>query len=55
VPGKGGPPWIELTSPHFTIWTDAGPERAREIMFEMERLRVILVHAMFPDSARGRQ
>lgn len=48
VPGKGGPPWIELTGPHFTIWTDAGPERAREIMFKMERLRVVLVHAMFP-------
>lgn len=48
VPGKGGPPWIELTSPHFTIWTDADPDRAREIMAKLERLRVILVYAVFP-------
>jgi hypothetical protein len=48
VPGKGGPPWIELTSPHFTIWTDADRDQAREIMAKMERLRVILVHAVFP-------
>jgi hypothetical protein len=48
VPGKGGPAWIELTSPHFTIWTDADPGRAREIMTKMERLRAILIYAVFP-------
>jgi hypothetical protein len=48
VPGMGGPPWIELTSPHFTLWTDADPDRARELMDKMERLRLILVHAVFP-------
>jgi hypothetical protein len=55
VPGKGGPAWIEMTSPHFTIWTDADPDRAREIMVKMERLRVLLVYAVFPTApAEGR-
>jgi hypothetical protein len=55
VPGKGGPAWIELTSPHFTVWTDADPDRAREIMAKMERLRVLLVYAVFPTApAEGR-
>lgn len=48
VPGQGGPPWIELTSPYFTIWTDADPGRARELLDKMERLRVLLIHAVFP-------
>lgn len=48
VPGKGGPPWIELTSPHFTIWTDGDLGRARALMRKMERLRLILVYAVFP-------
>ncbi|HEX7837310.1 MAG TPA: hypothetical protein VF469_07600 [Kofleriaceae bacterium] len=55
VPGKGGPAWIELTSPHFTIWADADPDRAREIMAKMERLRVLLAYAVFPTApAEGR-
>jgi hypothetical protein len=48
VPGQGGPPWIELTSPHFTLWTDADPDRARALLDKMERLRLIFVHAVFP-------
>ena len=27
VPGKGGPAWHELTSPHFVVWTDADGKR----------------------------
>jgi hypothetical protein len=48
VPGKGGPPWIELTSPHFTVWTDADLDWAHELIRKMERLRVILAYAVFP-------
>jgi hypothetical protein len=55
VPGKGGPPWIELTSPHFTIWTDGDPQRAHQLVRKMERLRQILVYTVFPTApAEGR-
>jgi hypothetical protein len=53
VPADGGPPWIELTSPHFTLWTDADPDRARELLGKMERLRLILVHAVFPTTPKA--
>lgn len=48
VPGKGGPAWIELSSQHFTAWTDGEPERVRELVRKMERLRLILIYAAFP-------
>jgi hypothetical protein len=48
VPGKGGPAWFELTSVHFTVWTDTSPQRARELVGEMERLRQLVAGAAFP-------
>jgi hypothetical protein len=48
VPGKGGPAWIELTSEHFTLWTDAAPGRARELVRKMEHLRQVIVGVAFP-------
>src|SRR5438105_2580100 len=56
VPGKGGPAWFELTSPHFTVWTDTSPERARELVRQMERLWRVLAGMVFssaPDAGRG--
>jgi hypothetical protein len=56
VPGKGGPAWFELTSPHFTVWTDTSPQRARELVRQMERLRQVIAGMVFPgvpDAARG--
>ena len=32
VRGKGGPAWTELTSQHFTVWTDGDPANVRELM-----------------------
>jgi hypothetical protein len=56
VPGQGGPPWVELTSPHFTVWTDGGPGRVRELVLRMERLHYILTRAVFStESADGRE
>ena len=52
VPGKGGPPWIELTSPHFTIWTDADPVRVRDLVRKMERLQQFVVGAVLPTALR---
>jgi len=55
VPSKGGPAWRELTSEHFTVWTDADPERARDLVRDMERFRQVLVGAAFPSvAASGR-
>jgi hypothetical protein len=51
VPGKGGPPWIELTSEHFLVWTDGSPERARELIREMERFRQIVLGGAFPGAS----
>ena len=42
LPGKGGPPWTELTSDHFVVWTDASVENGRELIRVMENLRQIL-------------
>ena len=55
VQGKGGPAWVELTSEHFTVWTDGDLERVREQVREMEYLRQLVVGVMFPSApASGR-
>lgn len=48
VPSLGGPAWTELTSEHFTMWTDASPQRGRELLREMERLRQVVLGIGFP-------
>lgn len=48
VPGKGGPAWIELSSEHFTMWTDAKPARARQLLQQIERFRRIIAGIAFP-------
>ncbi|HEX8107690.1 MAG TPA: DUF1570 domain-containing protein, partial [Kofleriaceae bacterium] len=54
VPGKGGPAWIELTSEHFTVWTDGDRAEARELVQQMEQLRQVVVGVTFPWVSRGR-
>lgn len=51
VPGKGGPPWLELTSEHFVVWTDAGEARARTLVREIEHLRQVVVGTAFPGAS----
>ena len=47
LPSKGGPPWVEASSAHFTVWTDA-PDRAKGLVQTMERLReVVFATALF--------
>lgn len=36
-------PWRQLTSEHFTIWTDTSPARARELVPTMENLRQVVL------------
>ncbi|MBV8762416.1 MAG: hypothetical protein JO257_34345 [Deltaproteobacteria bacterium] len=47
VPGRGGPAWIELTSEHVVLWTDAGEGRARTLVTEIEHLRQVVVGTAF--------
>jgi hypothetical protein len=42
---------MELTSEHFTLWTDAPAERARRIVQKMERLRRIVLGTAFENAA----
>ena len=53
VPGKGGSAWLELTSEHFTVWTDADPVTAHELVNELEHARQVIVGIAFPDASRG--
>ena len=53
VPGKGGPAWRELTSEHFTLWTDTSESRAREQLRDMENLRHVVI-GMFRGGGEGR-
>jgi hypothetical protein len=46
LPSRGGPAWLEVTSEHFTLWTDAPAERGRELVREMERRRRLVMTTM---------
>lgn len=54
VPSKGGPAWRELTSEHFTLWTNASVGRARELIRDMEDLRHIVIGIGFRGGGAGR-
>jgi hypothetical protein len=47
VPGKGGPAWHELTSEHFTLWTDTDEATARALVVRMEALRQAVIGIAF--------
>jgi hypothetical protein len=47
---RGGTRWIELTSEHFTVWTDAEPPRAQELVRKMEHLRHVVSRIAYPTS-----
>jgi Protein of unknown function (DUF1570) len=54
LPSQGGPPWRELQSEHFTLWTNATSERGRELVQQMELRRQVLVRGMNRAPANGR-
>ena len=39
--------WVEVTSPHFTVISDAGERAARSVAFDWEQLRVA-IHSAWP-------
>src|SRR5882672_4096321 len=53
VPGHGGPPWFELRSAHFTMWSDAPLARSYELVQQAEHIRSILYGILFPDLYTG--
>ena len=53
VPSLGGPTWTQLTSEHFTMWTDAPEEQGREQLTKMEHVRQILGSIAFHGVATG--
>jgi hypothetical protein len=48
APAEGGPVWTELTSEHFTVWTDADPSRVCELIRKMERFRHVVAAVAYP-------
>src|SRR3954466_1111471 len=48
APAEGGPVWTELTSAHFTVWTDADPSRVVQLIRKMERFRHVAAAVVYP-------
>jgi hypothetical protein len=48
APRDGGPPWTELTSKHFTVWTDADPARVLELIRQIERFHHVASAIAYP-------
>lgn len=46
APDKGGPPWIELTSPHFALKTDLDSRTAHQIVASLEQSHAALAFAL---------
>jgi Tfp pilus assembly protein PilF len=42
-----GDPWVEITSAHFTLLTDAGEKEGRRTLDQFERMRWVF-HTLFP-------
>ncbi|MGB9083959.1 MAG: hypothetical protein WCC46_04995, partial [Terriglobales bacterium] len=38
---KDEPKWVEVHSTHFTVLTDAGEKRGREVALRMEQMRAV--------------
>ena len=38
---SGEPQWIEIRSPHFSVITDAGERRGRDVAVRFEQMRVV--------------
>jgi len=48
APAEGGPVWTELTSEHFTVWTDADASRVRELIRRMELFHHVAAEVVYP-------
>ncbi|KYF48057.1 hypothetical protein BE08_29960 [Sorangium cellulosum] len=48
APPRGGPPWVELTSPHFLLRTDLDEVEAKETIVHFERIYRAFERVAFP-------
>jgi hypothetical protein len=48
APAEGGPVWTELTSEHFTVWTDADPPRVWGLIRQMELFHHVAAEVVYP-------
>src|SRR3954452_7259163 len=49
--GKGAnePPWLEVNSAHFTVITDAGDKKGREVALRFEQMRAVFAGLLTRD------
>lgn len=43
------PPWLEMNSPHFTVITDAGDKKGREVALRFEQMRAVFSNLLGKD------
>src|ERR1700674_5678086 len=46
------PPWLELHSTHFTVITDAGEKKGREVALRFEQMRTVFASLLAKDRLR---
>ena len=45
----GEPPWLQINSAHYTVITDAGEKRGREIALRFEQMRAVFANTLSKD------
>lgn len=48
--GASAPQWIQVSSPHFTLYTNAGEKKGRHLLDQFERMRWVF-RTLFPNVA----
>src|SRR6201997_4474674 len=43
------PPWLEVHSTHFTVITDAGDKKGREVALRFEQMRAVFANLLTKD------
>ena len=50
IPARAAePPWLEIHSAHFTVITDAGEKKGREVAFRFEQMRAVFASLLAKD------
>lgn len=50
-PADGGPPWVEISSAHFTLRSDLGEAEARAALTDVEAVYVMFKDVVFPSTS----
>jgi len=49
APAASEPPWLEIHSAHFTVVTDAGEKKGREVALRFEQMRAVFANLLTKD------